>query len=1099
MPSGYYRYPTIHGDTIIFVCEDDLWAVPAVGGVARRLTANLSEVSYPALSPDGQWLAFTSQEEGEQEIYCMPAMGGAATRLTYLGARTRVVGWHPDGESIIFSSNTLQPFTDLYYLYRVPYTSGGQPELLPTGAAVSVSFGGNGGMVIGRNTSDLARWKRYRGGSTGNLWIDIAGDGHWQRLTDLDGNVAQPLWVGDHIYFVSDHEGIGNLYSCLPTGEDLRRHTHHEDYYIRHPATNGQRIVYHAGADLYLYDPGSETPERVAVEFHSPRVQRNNKFVDAENYLQDYNLHPVGHSMAVIARGKPYVMALWEKAVIQQGQLHGVRYRLATWLQDGLRLAMVSDETGEEALEIHYVDASASPDRLEGLDIGRVEAMRASPIDSKLALANHRQELLVVDLEAKTDRVLDSSRYRAIRGFCWSPDGCWLAYSYWNTHQTAIIKLCLVETGETWEVTRPLLRDVSPSFDPDGKYLYFLSYREFDPIYDNLHFDLSFPWGMRPYLITLQADLPSPFQPVPRPPGEKIPQPDRDSDDSPERDADDLPPSGNSGPDATATEEKPKNNEPKPIQIDLAGIQDRLIAFPVTEKRYHQILGIKGKALFSSFPVTSARGSWQPNSVPAAYGRLEAYDFENQEHETLLRSITNFDVSLDNQTLVYRAGNDLRVLKAGERPDDAGGHPSRKTGWLDLGRIKVLVDPPSEWEQMFREAWRLQRDYFWNDDMSAIDWEAVYKRYLPLVERVATRAEFSDLLWEMQGELGTSHAYEYGGDYRPEPTYYQGFLGANFAYDTATHSYRLEDIVQGDVWDERASSPLAQPGLNIRPGDRLVALNRRKIGATLSPQALLVNQAGEEVMLTLVRDGDPETAQTVSVKTLYSERAARYRQWVEQNRQRVHAATDGRVGYVHIPDMGAEGFAEFHRGYLAEVVREGLIIDVRFNGGGFVSSLLLEKLARQRIGYDVSRWREPDPYPQESSLGLIVAIANEHAGSDGDIFCHAFKLLKLGPLIGTRTWGGVIGVTVNEVLADGALTTQPQFSTWFHDVGWKLENYGTDPDIPVEIRPQDYLAGEDVQLTRAIEEISQRLSTTPAEPPDFGSRPSLSLPTLPRP
>lgn len=1112
MPDGYYRHPTIYDETVVFVSEDDLWTVPASGGIARRLTSNLSQVSSPALSPDGSRLAFTGQEEGESEVYCMPAVGGSARRLTYLGAHTRVVGWHPQGETIIFASDTAQPFSGWYQLYQIHH-DGGQAELLPTGPAMSVSYGPQGGMVIGRNTTDLARWKRYRGGLTGDLWIDRQGDGEWQRLVNLEGNVALPLWVGERIYFVSDHEGVGNLYSCLPTGEDLRRHTDHQDYYLRHPSTDGKRIVYHAGADLYCFDPATDQTQRIDVEFYSPRIQRNRKFVDASEYLQSYDLHPNGHSVVVTTRGKPFVMANWEKAVVQQGQLYGVHYRLATWLQDGKRLAVISDANGEEALEIHYVDASAKPDRLDDLDIGRAKGLKASPAKNQVAISNHRHELLLVDLDEHTVRTLDHSRFRRIFSFAWSPDGRWIAYSYWNTRQTSIIKLCLVETGETWEVTRPVLRDSSPAFDPDGKYLYFLSRRNFDPVYDNLRFDLSFPMGMRPYLITLQADLPSPFLPVPRAPGEKISKPDEDKSDDDENENGDAGDSATGETEAGETpevasstkaqtetndQEKKDKEETKIIQIDLEGIADRVIAFPVSEGLYGQIRGIKGKVIFSSFPITGTMGqSWRPGRTPPARGKLEAYNFETQSVDFIQGSITDFDISLDYKTLIYRSGNDLRVLKAGEKPDSNASSPSRKTGWLDLDRIKVSVEPQAEWEQMFREAWRLQRDYFWTEDMSGVDWETVYKRYFPLVGRVSTRSEFSDLLWEMQGELGTSHAYEFGGDYRPEPSYYQGLLGADLRYDPETDSYRVEYIVQGDVWDEKTSSPLAAPGLNIKPGDRLVAVNRRKVSRDLPPQALLVNQAGNEVLLTFASDGEEEP-RTVSVETLHNETAARYRQWVEDNRRRVHEATNGRIGYVHIPDMGSRGFAEFHRSYLAEVEHEGLIVDVRFNGGGNVSSLILEKLARQRLGYDVSRWGEPDPYPQESVLGPMVALTNERAGSDGDIFSHVFKLMKLGPLIGTRTWGGVIGITINDILVDGGITTQPQYSFWFEDTGWGVENYGTDPDIEVEIRPQDYVAGRDPQLERAIAEIMRRLSTEPPNLPDFSERPRLHLPTLPK-
>ena len=1087
--SGYYRSPTIHQDTVVFVSEDDLWSVPAGGGVARRLTSNPGQASTPAFSPDGSRLAFTGRDEGHTEVYCMSALGGPVKRLTYLGVNSWVVGWHPDGQSIIFASNTAQPMSRLHSLYQLN-SDGGQPELLPTGPATSLSYApDHTGMVIGRNTTDLVRWKRYRGGLTGDLWIDPTGQGEWQRLIQLNGNVVRPLWLGKRIYFVSDHEGIGNLYSCSPQGQDLRRHTHHAEYYVRNPSTDGRRIVYHAGADLYLYDPTADQTQAIVVEFHSPRVQRNRKFVSASKYLQNYDLHPEGYSVAVTCRGKPFTLANWEGAVVQHGQFEGIQYRLASWLYDGRRLVMVSDATGEEMLEVHQADATLEPDRLDHLDIGRPVSLVVSPRKNVAAVTNHRYELIVVDLEARTARVIDRSRYNRIRGVAWSPDGQWLAYSFSETRQTTIIKLCQVETGETWPATRSVLHDVSPAFDPNGKYLYFLSYRHFNPVYDNLHFDLNFPWGMRPYLVTLQADLPSPFIPIPRAPGEKGPRKETTNDTN-----------GKNGTEATDKSEAESSEDKEKeqlIKIDLEGITDRVIAFPAPEGRYGQIRGIRGKVLFSTYPVQGTLDRpHRTGGAPEARGRLEMYDLEEQQHEVLIEGITNFDVSLDAKTLIYRAGNRLRVLKAGEKPANNGATPNRKNGWLDLGRVKVSIEPQTEWEQMYRQAWRLQRDHFWTEDMSSVDWQTVYQRYLPLLKRIATRSEFSDLMWEMQGELGTSHAYEMGGDYPPEPKYEQGFLGADLRYDPETDSYRLTHIVQGDVWDEAKSSPLSNPGIQVKPSDRLIAINRRKVSQKLSPSMLLVNQAGEEVLLTFAGENGAEP-RTVVVKALRDESPARYREWVEANRRRVHAATDGRVGYVHIPDMGPNGYAEFHRGYLVEVDREGLIVDVRFNSGGHVSQLLLEKLARRRLAYIVQRWGEPFPYPAASVLGPMVALTNEQAGSDGDIFSHLFKLMNLGPLIGKRTWGGVIGINPRASLVDGSVTTQPEFSFWFVDVGWQVENYGTDPDIEVDISPQDYVAGRDPQLERAIEDIQRRLTENPPALPDFNDRPKLTLPTLP--
>jgi tricorn protease len=434
---------------------------------------------------------------------------------------------------------------------------------------------------------------------------------------------------------------------------------------------------------------------------------------------------------------------------------------------------------------------------------------------------------------------------------------------------------------------------------------------------------------------------------------------------------------------------------------------------------------------------------------------------------------------------------------------------------------------------MFREAWRLQRDHFWTNDMSSVDWQEVYRRYYPLIDRVTTRSEFSDLMWEMQGELGTSHAYEFGGDYRPSPRYDQGFLGADFAYDSESDGYRITHIVQGDAWVERWDSPLRRLGVNAQVGDILLAIDGQRLSQEISPQQLLVNRANVEVQLTVLSgsngakapsqpqtgekpttdsrpqtadrngtnqdtDTQPSTPHTVLVKTLRSEAEARYREWVEANRRLVHAETGGRVGYVHIPNMGAFGYAEFHRYYLAESEREGLIVDVRFNGGGNVSQLLLEKLARRRIGYNQSRYGVASPYPGHSVLGPLVALTNEFAGSDGDIFTHAFKVMHLGPVIGKRTWGGVIGIWPRHSLVDGTITTQPEFSYWFADVGWVVENYGTDPDIEVDIKPQDYVQGKDPQLERGLQEIMKLMEQNPPRLPDFGPKPSRALPKLPK-
>ncbi len=1071
---GYYRSPTIAGDVVVFVCEDDLWTVPAGGGVARRLTSGLGEASSPFLSPDGKRLAFVGREEGHPEVYCMDADGGAPVRRTFLGASLcRVAGWSRDSREILFATNAAQPFMNFLKIWAVGAASG-LPRALPYGQARYASQGA-GGIVIGRHGGDPARWKRYKGGLAGKLWVCPGGPGGagsrgtFRRLIELDGNLSHPMWIGSRVYFHSDHQGIGNLYSCTPAGKDLRRHTDHADFYVRNPSTDGKRIVYHAGAELFLHDPATGRSRRIDVRLASPRTQRNRKFVDAAEFLEDYALSRSGQAIAVTARGKPFSMANWEGAALQHGKPDGARYRLARWLADGKRLAAVTDETGEESIVLLAADAGAPPKHLGKLDIGRAIEMVASPTKPQVAIANHRYELLVVDLATRKVRRIDRSAHNRIAGISWSPDGRWLAYGFQETPHQAVLRLAPAAGGRPRNVTRAVLQDVSPAFDPEGKHLYFLSYREFNPVYDQMHFELGFPRGMRPYLVTLRKDLPSPF--IPAAPAEKPPE--------------------------AAGKGKKKEGKQKPLRIDFDGIIDRVVPFPVPEGRYAQILGIPGGAVFSSFPAEGTLEDPIHRDGPSSRGILDTYRFDDHKKETLVEGIHSFDLSGDAKTLIYRTGDRLRIVKAGEKPDDKteGDPPSRKSGWIDMNRLRVSIDPGAEWAQMYEESWRLMRDHFWVADMSGIDWPLVRRRYRPLVDRVATRSEFSDLIWEMQGELGTSHCYEFGGDYRAEPRYQVGKLAADFSWDAARKGYRIARIVRGDAWSARTSSPLTAPGVDVREGDILLAIDGRRLSAGLPPPAALVNRAGHDVRLTLARGGK-ET--TVTVKTLHSEYPVRYRAWVNANRDRVHRETKGRVGYVHIPDMGPHGFAEFHRQYLAEVDHEGLIVDVRCNGGGHVSQLLLEKLARKRVGYDVNRWGEPQPYPGDSPRGPMVAITNEQAGSDGDIFSHCFKLYGLGPLVGRRTWGGVIGIHPRHALADGSVTTQPEFSFWFTDVGYGVENHGTDPDIDVDIAPQDDAAGRDPQLDRTLAIILDLLAKDPPRLPSFSPRPDLGVPRLPR-
>jgi tricorn protease len=1074
--AGYFRSPSIAGDSITFLCEDDVWSVQATGGIARRLTSNLGPVGRTIVSPDGELLAFTGTEEAHAEVYVMPAAGGPATRRTYLGANTQVRGWSPDGRVLFMTDATRANRAD-YHIWSVD-PHAGQPELVNVGTATELGYAPDGkGMVLGRHTVDPARWKRYRGGTRGDVWIDARGSGTFRRLIDLNSNIGSPMWVGNRIFFLSDHEGIGNLYSCTPRGTDARRHTDHDEYYARWANTDGRRIVYQLAAEVWIYDPETDTSERVDIDLRSPRIGRNRRFVDAAKYMHGWQIHPEGHSIAVTSRGKTFTMPLWEQAPRQYGQRDGVRYRLAQWTRDGASFVCVSDEGGEEAIEVYSTQDSTRTKRLDRVDLGRAIEMAVSPTDDRVVVANHRNELIHVDLKTSRSKVLDTSESIRISSPVWSPDGRYVAYAASQNRTTMSIRLCEVASGEITHVTRPEFHDHTPSFDPEGRYLYFLSYRVFDPVADSLFFSYGFPRASRPHLVTLRADEPSPFIPKPRGFGEGGPKKEKEEE-------------------AKKDAKGDKDKKSKPIGIDAEGIADRVVAFPVPEGRYTQITGIRGKVLFTSVPVSGTLGDDIFEDSDDPKGKIDAYDLKELKVDTIIQGTNGFRVSADSSTLIYQAARKLRALRAGDKPSNQPEQegPGRRSGWIDLGRIRISVDPPSEFRQMYREAWRFQREHFWVADMSGVDWNRIYERYRPLVEKVASRLEFSDLMWEMLGELGTSHAYEIGGDIKPPPPYRVGHLAADITYRNGR--WVIDHIVRGDSWDPAQTSPLALPGIDIAEGDAIVAVNGQPTDADLSPQRLLVNQAGVDVELT-VTDGRGRRRRTVYVKTLPDDKAARYREWVETNRALVHEQSRGRVGYVHIPDMGPHGFSEFHRYYFSEVEHDALIIDVRFNGGGHVSQLLIEKLARERIGYDVSRWGKPDPYPSDSPAGPLVCLTNELAGSDGDIFTHVFKLKGLGPVVGKRTWGGVVGITVRHILVDNGVTTQPEFSFWFKDVGWGVENYGTDPIHEVDIAPQDHAKGRDPQMETGLRLARQALRTFKPLKADLSTRPHLALPVLP--
>ncbi|MFE3830247.1 S41 family peptidase [Streptomyces sp. NPDC059092] len=1191
--TAYLRFPHLHDDSLCFVAEDDLWVAPLAPPGHRperawRVTVDRTRIGHPRFSPDGRHIAYTNWRSLDPEIHLAPVEGGPSRRLTYWGATdTRVCGWTPpdkDGESQILAvSSHGQPFSYFAWAYSLP-TDGSPGGALPWGPVTDIAITDlpvtedaptpasapgaepDAGerrtlLLTGKPPHEPAAWKRYRGGAMGRLWL------HGRRLLpDLGGHLDCPMFVGGRIAFLSDHEGVGNLYSCLPDGTNLTRHTDHDSFYARHASSDGRRVVYQCAGDLWLVDalaPDS-VPRKLDVRLGGPRAGRRGYQVPASRHIDGISVDLTGRASAVSVRGSLYWLTHRDGPARTIADTPGVRVRNPVMLGSGGQVAYVTDADGEDAIEIAYLPRATGdrpPRRLASGRLGRVLDMVADPEGTTIAVAAHDGRLLLVDVTdevegteagttpapaeetgADADAGTDtggtepeppgagseptepdeptrptepdeptepatgtaestesaegtgkddpgpdgvSELIRSINGpvtdLAFSPDGGWLTWSHpgigRSLRQIKLAKIAGSFARTVVDVTNGRFEDENPVFTSDGRYLAFLSWRGFDPVYDVHTGDLSFPLGCRPYLVPLSSATPSPFalSPDGRPA------------------AGGLDPAGGElvvgGVDGAVA-----------VTVEVEGLADRVTPFPVTASKYSALHPVSGGGLvWLRWPISGALGETFANpSDMSGRPTLEHFDIARARKSELVSHLDWFAPSGDGTRLVVVDDGELRAVPATELGD------LDSTVFLDPRRILHDVDPEAEWRQAYAEAGRIIRAFFWEPGMCGIDWDGVLDQYRPLVERVASPDEFADLLREVLGELGTSHAYVSPARRDEGPPHYQrpmGLLGANLVRRDG--DWMIKRILPGDSSDSKARSPLA--GTGIREGAVLTHVDGRPVDPVAGPYPLLAAAGGTTVELTFrpaEREGSPAIHESrprrVAVVPLIDERPLRYQDWVAKRREVVREISGGKCGYLHIPDMGGSGWAQFNRDLRLEVSRPALIVDVRGNAGGHISELVVEKLSRRIIGWDLTRDAQPVSYASNAPRGPVVALADEATASDGDMITAAFRLLDLGPVVGQRTWGGVVGMTGRHRLCDGTVITVPMNAAWFDAYGWSVENRGVEPDIEALRTPLDWAEGRHAQLDDAVWVALDLLAGQPAStPPGYGAVPDLRRPKLP--
>jgi tricorn protease len=1067
------RFPDIHGDKVVFSYAGDLWLAPASGGLARRLTAHPGVELFAKFSPDGRWIAFTGQYDGDEQVYVIPVEGGVPRQLTFYPAQgplpprwgydNQVYGWSPDGKSILFRS--LRDAWDaaegrLYLISR----EGGLPVALPMPQSGAGDFSPDGKkLVYSPLFRDFRSWKRYQGGWAQDLYVFDLASQEAEPITNQPRTDRDPMWIGDRIYFASDRDGTLNLYVYDPATKETRQLTHSQKWDLRWPSADQQgQIVYELNGELQIYGTRTGRDQKLSIQVPDDGLGVRPSRVSAEKQIEDYELSPKGERALFVARGDIFTVPIEKGVTRNLTRSSGAHDKWARWSPDGRKIAFLSDRTGEE--EVHVIDQDGSGE-LEALTHGG-QAMRYapewSPDGKRLAFSDKDGKLYVLTLEdKKLIQIADEPRGQ-VRDYTWSPDGGHVAFSLSDSNLGfRSLYLWSVADGQLRQITGGLFHEFNPAWDPEGNYLYYLSAREYAPQLGSFELNYLVDREVGIFALALRKDVKHPFPP--------------ESDEVTIEGKEAKEAEGKEKKDNDKDKEKEKEKKKEPVRIDFDGLADRVARVPVAADNIQGLAAIPDHLLYlRGIPFFLGR---EIDQEPA----LKIFPLKDRKEKVVAEKVQSYAVSADGSKVLVRHKDDFKLYPVPPKSEEP---KTVSTKGLQVDRV-----PAEEWTQMFDEVWRRFRDFFYVAKMHGYDWKGLREQYRPWLEHVGHRSDLNYVISEMISELNVSHAYISGGDFQIPDRPQVALPGARFELDSASGRYRIARIFRGQNEEERYRSPLTEIGLGVAEGDYVLAIDGQDLSAKEDPYRLLRHKADLAVELTLNRKPSREGARKVTFRPIASETNLIYLDWVTRNREKVASLTEGRVGYLHIPDMGEDGIREFIKYFYGQIRKAGLVIDVRSNGGGFVSQTLIERLRRNLLGVDYGRTSdEPSTYPDAAFHGHLVCLLNETSASDGDIFPHMFRQAGLGPLIGKRSWGGVVGITNRGPLIDGGQIFVPEFGTATAEGQWAIEGHGVDPDMVVENTPKSVIEGRDLQLERGVEEVMNRIRTQPRQlpqrPPD---------------